>query len=349
MKKGKVIEINSKYAIVMNTDMSYEKINCNNELKLGKSIYYFKEDLYKESRKNYKNVIIAAAMFFMILFIQPLALKPVTFGYISVDINPSIQLEIDKNLDVTKVEAKNKDAIDIVKNEWVGQNSKVVIDEIIKAAQSKGILNETRDFVLVSYYFDDDEDKNIENIFKESVNDLYDSSNKEFEIAVIEANSEFVKKPKKSDESIGRQTMNKEMNKKVIDLLEVKDQVKQNKKFTIYGNNKKNNMPNENQNKSENNNSDANDNSNNGNSNDNKGNNNGNGITNKPNENGFKEQKEEKEKEEKEKEADKSNCDEEQSNGNSDINETKGNSKNDLNNNNKSIDGKKSGNNGNGK
>lgn len=253
---GKVVEINSKYAIVLNNEMSYEKIKVNNKLKLGKSIYYFKENLYIEKPKRLKNIVIAAAILFMIAFIQPLAVEPIAFGYISVDINPSIQLEIDRDLDVIKIEAKNQDAESIIKDDWIGKNYKIVIDEIIKSAENKGILNEERDFVLVSYYFNDEsEESEIE--FNESIDELYSKSNQNYSIAIVKGDKKTLEESKLSGESLGRKVLNREMNQKVDDLLDAKDKIKENRNFTIYDNNK-NGMPIQSQKGSENNNSENN-------------------------------------------------------------------------------------------
>ena len=213
MNKGKVIEINSKYAILLNDNMQYEKIKAKEGLSLGSTIYYFKEDLYVKKQKHFSKIVIAAAILFMMVFIQPQTIEPIAFGYVSVDINPSIQMEVNKDLNVIKVEAKNEDAESIIKDEWIGKNFEEVINEIIEAAQDKGILNETRNFVLISYYFEDEDEENqTEKKFEESLNNLYENSEKEFEMAVVKSDEETVEESKNNGESIGRKTI-REKNK----------------------------------------------------------------------------------------------------------------------------------------
>jgi len=255
MNKGKVIEINSKYAILLTDNMQYKKIKAKEGLSLGSMIYYFKEDLYIKKQNHFSKVVIAAAIIFMMVFIQPQTIEPIAFGYVSVDINPSVQMEVDKDLNVIKVEAKNEDAESIIKDEWIGKNFEEVISEIIEAAQDKGILNETRDFVLVSYYFEDEEDNEVEKEFEESLNNLYENSEKKFEMAVVKSDEETVKESKKNGESIGRKTIKQKINKEVSDLLDVKEDIKKNRDVTVYSNNK-NGMPVQSQKGKENNNSD---------------------------------------------------------------------------------------------
>ncbi len=258
MNKGKVIEINSKYAILLNDNMQYEKIKAKEGLSLGSTIYYFKEDLYVKKQKHFSKIVIAAAILFMMVFIQPQTIEPIAFGYVSVDINPSIQMEVNKNLNVIKVEAKNEDAESIIKDEWIGKNFEEVINEIIEAAQDKGILNETRNFVLISYYFEDEDEENqTEKKFEESLNNLYENSEKEFEMAVVKSDEETVEESKNNGESIGRKTIREKINKEVSDLLDVKEDIKKNRDVTVYSNNK-NGMPVQSQKGKENNNSENN-------------------------------------------------------------------------------------------
>ncbi|MDM8533855.1 hypothetical protein QUF55_04030 [Clostridiaceae bacterium HSG29] len=241
MNKGKVIEINSKYAVLLNDNMNYEKIKYKKELILGSSVYYFKEDLYVKKQKHFSKIAIAAAILFMMVFIQPQTIDPIAFGYVSVDINPSVQMEVDKDLNVIKVEAKNEDAESIIKDEWIGKNFEEVIEEIIEIAQDKGILNETRDFILVSYYFED-EDIESEKKFEDGMNNLYENRDKQFEMAVVKSDEETIKESKNNGESFGRKTIRKKIDKEVSDLLDIKEDIKKNRDVTVYSNNK-NGMP----------------------------------------------------------------------------------------------------------
>src|SRR6056297_2645871 len=132
MNKGKVIDIQNKYVVVMNDQMTYDKIEKKNGLSLGKEIYYFEEDLYKESKQPVKKYFLVAAVLFMMLFIQPLLVAEEAYGYISVDINPSVALEVNKSLEVLSIEAINDDAKLIINDQWLGKSARDVIDLIIE-------------------------------------------------------------------------------------------------------------------------------------------------------------------------------------------------------------------------
>ncbi|MEA1974002.1 MAG: PepSY domain-containing protein [Bacillota bacterium] len=233
MNKGKVIDIKNKYVVVMNDQMTYEKIEKKNGLSLGKEIYYFEEDLYKERKQPVKKYFLVAAVLFMMLFIQPLLVAEEAYGYISVDINPSIELQVNKGLDVLSIEAINEDAKIYIKEEWVGKPAQEVIDLIIKETKRKGILNTERNFVLVSYYFND-EDPTSEEVFIQSLDKLFNEKSRDYEVAVIKSDAETYAEAKEANESLGKQVINKKMNKKVDDLLAAKATIEKDKDFKIY-------------------------------------------------------------------------------------------------------------------
>lgn len=233
MNKGKVIDIQNKYVVVMNDQMTYDKIEKKNGLSLGKEIYYFEEDLYKESKQPVKKYFLVAAVLFMMLFIQPLLVAEEAYGYISVDINPSIELQVNKDLDVLAIEAINEDGKTYIKEEWIGKPAKEVINFIIEETKRKGILNTERNFVLVSYYFND-EDPTSEEVFVQSLDELFNEKIHDYEVAVIKSDAETYTGAKEANESLGKHVVNKKMNEKVEDLLAVKASIEEDEDFKIY-------------------------------------------------------------------------------------------------------------------
>jgi uncharacterized membrane protein YkoI len=233
MNKGKVIDIQNKYIVVMNDQMTYEKIEKKNGLSLGKEIYYFEEDLYKERKQPVKKYFLVAAVLFMMLFIQPLLVAEEAYGYISVDINPSIELQVNKGLDVLSIEAINEDAKTYIKEEWIGKPAKEVIDLIIEETKRKGVLNTERNFVLVSYYFND-EDPTSEEVFVQSLDELFNEKIHDYEVAVIKSDAETYTDAKEANESLGKHVVNKKMNEKVEDIIAVRASIEEDEDFKIY-------------------------------------------------------------------------------------------------------------------
>jgi len=234
MNKGKVIDIQKKYAVVMNDQMAYEKIEKKKGLTVGKEIYYFEEDRYEEIKYPVKKYfLVAAVLFMMILFIQPLFVGEEAYGYISIDINPSIQLEVNRELMVLAVEGINNDGKMIIKDEWINKNAKDVIDLIILEIKNKGFLNAERDFVLLSYFFNDEDDAS-EKSFVKSLDQLFNEKPHDYEVALIKSDLETYSESKKVKKSLGQITVNKKMNTKVDDLLSLRESMEKDEAFKIY-------------------------------------------------------------------------------------------------------------------
>ncbi|MGM0380236.1 MAG: anti-sigma-I factor RsgI family protein [Bacillota bacterium] len=253
MKKGKVVEIKENFAVVLNEDMAYEKIKKKENLKIGKDIYYFKEDKYIVKSIPFKKYFLVAALF-LILFIPPLMNIDKTYGYISLDINPSIQLEVDKNLKTLDIKALNDDGDSIIKKKWIGKDAKVVIENIINETEDKGILNEDRDFVLLSYYLED-EDKTSEEKLIKDFDEIFKSKEKKYEVAIVKSDDKSFEKSKEENTTIGRATLNKKIKENSNDLMEVKEKIKKDKSFKVYQkqkNNKKDKIKEKQDNKKEN-------------------------------------------------------------------------------------------------
>lgn len=240
MNKGKVVDINKNYAIVLNDNLSYEKIKIKGKLEVGKNIYYFEEDKYTENKVFIKKYFLVAALFFMMLFIQPLINIDEVYGYISLDINPSIQLEINKDFEILDINAINNDAKSIINEEWIGKDVKFVIDEIIDETERQGILNEDRDFVLVSYYLPEN-DKEIEDKLIKDFDEIFDEDENDYEVAIIKSHNEDLKEAQEEENTIGRIIVNNKMKKKVSDLMDVKEKIEEDRDFKIYKKRVKNN------------------------------------------------------------------------------------------------------------
>ena len=232
MNKGKVVDVKEKYAIVLNEDMAYEKIEKKGNLKVGKDIYYFEEDKYVKKQIPFKKYFLVAALF-MIMFIQPLLNINDPYAYISIDINPSIQLEVDKEFKILDINALNSDAESIVDEKWIGKDAKLVIENIIEETEKKGILNDSRDFVLVSYYLTDKDKSSEEKLIKD-FDEIFNKKQKKYEVAVVKSDDKAFEKSKEENTTIGKTVVNEKMKENISDLMNIKQKVKNDKDFKVY-------------------------------------------------------------------------------------------------------------------
>ena len=122
MFKGIVMEIKDDYVIVMKEDGTLVRIQKKDNLKVGKSIFFFEEDIYirKESAKviPFRKYIVplgAIAALFIIL-INPMINRfsnnvSNTYAVLTFDINPSIEFELEEDGIIKNVKGINDDGI----------------------------------------------------------------------------------------------------------------------------------------------------------------------------------------------------------------------------------------------
>ncbi len=124
MYSGLVMSIEKEYAIVLTDTGAFQRIHLKSGLEAGQKIYFFEEDLAasappgreqkKERRFSMLHIITAAAVMLVAVFGLSNAWQwnqaSQICAAVTVDINPSIQFEINRRDEVIQVTALNKDA-----------------------------------------------------------------------------------------------------------------------------------------------------------------------------------------------------------------------------------------------
>lgn len=118
MKKGIVMEKHPRFTIVMTPDGNIYKVKPVKEAEIGAEVHYEFIDLKKgraslfQSKKGSIVKYIAVACIIM-LFVVPfyfLGGQNKTYAYVNLNINPSLEIEIDKDLRVVSINPLNDDA-----------------------------------------------------------------------------------------------------------------------------------------------------------------------------------------------------------------------------------------------
>ena len=194
-----------------------EPVKSEKEL-LGKN-----KPLYKKKRDIKKiiwapaMVAVAACIAVLVMMIQPTSIQnpvqkqsDIAFG-ITIDVNPSISIEVDKAGKVEKINADNKDAKKIVKqvNKQVDENTDYnkAVKLVVKQLNENGYLKKKKNGMLVSVISEDKKygKEKLEEI-KEQTKKV--EKNKKIKCTTVyqvcEKNSEAVKVAEKNNVSIGK-------------------------------------------------------------------------------------------------------------------------------------------------
>ena len=133
--KGIILEIKEKYSLILKDDATVVRIKNKENMKVGEKIIFLEEDLYEfnKNRNTMKNKIIpiltVAAM--LVLLVVPIVKNNTTSGVyalMSIDINPSIEFELDQNKNIVNVYGVNDDGKSINLEDLKGKT----LDEGIK-------------------------------------------------------------------------------------------------------------------------------------------------------------------------------------------------------------------------
>jgi hypothetical protein len=182
VKKGIILEQHRKYTILITKDGAFEKGKVRiKDAKIGEEVifepirskkFFF---LTKKSRRHLPARILTIACIVLVCFL-PFFVFPndKTYAYVTIDINPSIELEVDENYNVRNIRAMNDDANEIIGEvtDYLNENLEIVIQMIMNTSEENGLINDEKNILVgISYINGEKTDerkilKEIENHFE---------------------------------------------------------------------------------------------------------------------------------------------------------------------------------------
>ena len=220
--KGIIIEIKEKYSIVLKDDSSLIRIKNREGIKVGDVIIFLEDDIYiSESKKNIRTkfiapiIAIAASLSLIILpFIKNQTLN--AYALISLDINPSIQFELDEYKNIIDIYGLNEDSKKLMLGKVKGMSLDDGIKEIKVLLENENYNLKNNDAIVgFSFLTNDTSNKfenEVKNIIKQNLNDL--------NIIYIQANKENAVRANEKGISIGRYEINEDIDEDLEDKIE---------------------------------------------------------------------------------------------------------------------------------
>lgn len=249
MKKGLIMELKKDYAIVLNDDGGMEKIVIKPQMAVGQKIFYFEEDIAKTAEVSSSNHSKFKYSAFMKSFgsIAALFLIAFTFFYnmnmnktvavVSLDINPSIQIEVDNNQNIIKVSGMNDDGKNIDFSGIKGCNINDGIKAIKDILVEKEYLKNNRDVLVGFAFVKNGEKADYEDNIKEAVLSNFDTEN----VTYLKAeDKKDVDEAKEQGISLGRyeasKVVDEETKKKIVNapVKEITEQIKDKENVIYY-------------------------------------------------------------------------------------------------------------------
>ncbi|UEC19824.1 anti-sigma factor domain-containing protein [Clostridium septicum] len=202
MFKCLVMEIKDNIVIVMNDDGSMVRIRFKNGINVGDKIIYLKEDIINKKVKqfNYKPFmgIVALLMISILVYFNFKSISP--YAEVSLDVNPSIKIELDENQNIIDIKGINKDGSSI---DFTGIKGKNINDGILEIKQrlvEKNYILRGKSLLFGFAFVDTSENIQYEDRVKRVIKNTFNDN----DVAFIKGDSNSISDSDKKGISLGR-------------------------------------------------------------------------------------------------------------------------------------------------
>ncbi|MEH6956637.1 anti-sigma-I factor RsgI family protein, partial [Neobacillus drentensis] len=220
MKKGIVMEIDDACLTLLTPEGEFLHARRQNQPYLiGEEIHFFPMESVKTNKYNtvinilkLKPVwaLMAALLIFLGSFF-PMYQNNKAYAYMSIDVNPSIELGINKKMQVVEITGYNKEGKQIISqlNKWRNKDVSKVAQSILAEMKEEGFFK-TQEHVIISTVRTKESEDRIEKKLLENIEEIKASVNKEkLELTVLKASESEMNKAHKLGITTGKYQENK--------------------------------------------------------------------------------------------------------------------------------------------
>ncbi|MFT9599433.1 anti-sigma factor domain-containing protein [Mesobacillus sp.] len=164
MRKGVILEINDLYLTLLTPEGEFLRARkLQQDYQVGEEIHFFPETLTVNKKRfnlsflnSFKARSIALAAVFMIAMtaLVPAYQNGQVYAYMSIDLNPSIELAVNDDLKVLRMTGYNPEGEEIIEEikGWKKNDAAVVAEMIIEEIEDEGFLKENKDVVIATVH-----------------------------------------------------------------------------------------------------------------------------------------------------------------------------------------------------
>ena len=216
MKKGIIMEINEGFLTLLTPEGEFLQSRKQNQpYSLGEEIYFFPIEsvIGFKTKRSIKNMFklktawaVMAALFIFIGTFIPSYQNNKAYAYMSIDVNPSVELGVNKEMKVVELTGYNKEGKEIIshlkdwKKEDVSEITKAILSEMKKA----GYLEEHHQVLISTVRIEQPEQK-VEDQLQRKLDKIEETVNKEkVEVIVLTATEKQLQKAHKQGMTAGK-------------------------------------------------------------------------------------------------------------------------------------------------
>ena len=215
MRKGVILEINDLYLTLLTPEGEFLRARkLQQDYQVGEEIHFFPEThAVKEKKFNLsflnsfkaRTIALAAALMLVMSALVPAYQNGQVYAYMSIDVNPSIELAVNDDLKVLRMKGYNPEGEEIIGKikGWKKKDAADVAEMILKEIEEDGFFKAKNDVVIATVHnkkaiesVDRALEKKISKIKKSAQDD-------ELNVKVMEATSEDREKARKQGVTTG--------------------------------------------------------------------------------------------------------------------------------------------------
>ncbi|MGE6609239.1 anti-sigma factor domain-containing protein [Peribacillus sp. NPDC076916] len=213
MKKGVILSVNKRYVTLLTPEGEFLKTKRQERVyEVGEEITFSPANqrftlAFSNFHSSFKKTaLLSIASTFLILFsILPSYFSGHVSAYMTIDVNPSIELELDDDLEVLKLTGLNEDGklvIDHLKD-WKGKNIKTVTNRIVETTKQLGYMKGNKQIVVSTTLLE--KNKELDKHLKKEIKEISEQDNvSDTRMKVIQATKSDRKQAREQGISTGR-------------------------------------------------------------------------------------------------------------------------------------------------
>ncbi|MDQ0217315.1 anti-sigma factor domain-containing protein [Peribacillus cavernae] len=156
MKKGIILEMDNKFVTLLTPEGEFLKApRKEHPYEIGAEVSY--KQVKRHGAFSFFHIsvkkttfISAAAVIILILSMIPAMFADKCSAYLTIDVNPSIELGVNDQLEVIELEGLNQEGKNVISqlSDWDEKNIKTVTDKIVKTIKKLGYFKEHKEIVV---------------------------------------------------------------------------------------------------------------------------------------------------------------------------------------------------------
>ncbi|PAK44395.1 anti-sigma factor domain-containing protein [Peribacillus simplex] len=225
MKKGVILSVNKRFVTLLTPEGEFLKTKRQErEYEVGEEITFSPAKqkftlAFSNIHSSFKKTaVLSIASTFLILFsILPSYFSGPVSAYMTIDVNPSIELELDDDLEVLKLTGLNEDGKLVIGQlkDWKGNDIKAVTNRIVETTKQLGYLKGNKQIVVSTTLME--KNKELDKNLKEEIKEISEQDNvSKTKMKVIQATKRDRKQAREQGISTGKYLEKKLNEDKVI-------------------------------------------------------------------------------------------------------------------------------------